>query len=87
MRLLPSVVLQIQIKGSEQEHPYWKGEGGGDLRPADFVDVSERQMTVPSIGAVGSTPGLTGDATAKQKRRFWLTWECANSTVVLRWRK
>lgn len=42
---------------------------------------------VPSIGAVGFTPGLTGDAMAKQKRRFWFTWECANTTVVLRCRK
>lgn len=67
MRLLTSVVLQIQIKGLSRSIRI--GRGRGKLRPADFVDVSERQMTVPLIGAVGFTPGLTGDATKKKKEK------------------
>lgn len=50
MCLLPSVVLQIQIKGLSRNIRIGRA---GKLRPADFVDVSERQMTVPYIRAVG----------------------------------
>lgn len=67
MCLLPSVVLQIKIKGLSRSIRIGRA---GKLRPADFVDVSERQMTVPSIRAVGFTPGLTGDAAANKKGGF-----------------
>lgn len=63
MRLLPSVVLQIQIKGLSM----CIGRAG-KLWLGGFDDVSERQMTVPSIRVVGLSPWLTGDVTAKRKK-------------------